>query len=502
MRTCWRSIRGTSPRTSTWASCCSPPARSIAGSPTSMPSRSSARIACRSPSTRSKPASTRATSRGWIAISTACAATSSTREDEDGSRRLPRVAALPASVLRRRAVARAASFAGVRRAGAEGLRRRASACPSSAGPGRLRVGYLSGDLRNHVMGKMMWQAIAQHDRAAFEIFFYSTSAPSATSGRSDSRAWRRASTSSRALDDATAAGASPADDLDLLVDLSTHTKGSRPGILATKPARVQMTHVASAGTVGLSQIDWKLTDHRCDLPESQEFMIERLIAMDGCVYPYRHVDAGADASVSSRAARHRTAMRRSSARSSIRSSCRAAVFACGVTCWSASRRRCSRSRRPIPRCARATCASRMRPASHESRLLFVPQGRNDEENQARYRDRRLRARHDAVRRGQRHHRGARHERARRHACRQAPRRAYERIRSSRASASARRSRIRAASMWTSPSASRRTPRFATRSSATSPQASRKSPLTDMPSHTRNLEAAYRDRRRSSRATDG
>ena len=42
------------------------------------------------------------------------------------------------------------------------------------------------------------------------------------------------------------------DDLDILVDLSTHTKGAKPGILAFKPARVQITHVASAGTVGLS----------------------------------------------------------------------------------------------------------------------------------------------------------------------------------------------------------------------------------------------------------
>ena len=150
----------------------------------------------------------------------------------------------------------------------------------------------------------MWQAVARHDRARFELFFYSRRARSATSGRSDSRASRRASTSSAALDDATAADRIAADDLDLLVDLSTHTKGSRPGILAAKPARVQLTHVASAGAVGLSQIDWKLTDRHCDLPESQEFMIERLIAMDGCVYPYRHVAPARDASVSSRVARH------------------------------------------------------------------------------------------------------------------------------------------------------------------------------------------------------
>jgi predicted O-linked N-acetylglucosamine transferase (SPINDLY family) len=162
------------------------------------------------------------------------------------------------------------------------------ALPEARKPGRIRIGYLSGDLRNHVMGKMMWQAIAHHDRERFELFFY------ATSPERDAWTERFASVASRfevvaALDDRTAASHIAADDLDLLIDLSAHTKGSRPGILVAKPARAQMTHVASAGTVGLSQVDWKLTDRHCDVAESQEFMIERLIAMDGCVYPYRHV---------------------------------------------------------------------------------------------------------------------------------------------------------------------------------------------------------------------
>ena len=100
------------------------------------------------------------------------------------------------------------------------------------------------------MGKMMWQAIAHHDRERFELFFYSTSA------QRDEWTQRFESVASRfdvvaALDDATAASRIAADDLDLLVDLSTHTKGSRPGILAAKPARAQLTHVASAGTVGM-----------------------------------------------------------------------------------------------------------------------------------------------------------------------------------------------------------------------------------------------------------
>ena len=35
--------------------------------------------------------------------------------------------------------------------------------------GRVRLGYLSGDLRDHVMGKQMWQAIRNHDRESVRI---------------------------------------------------------------------------------------------------------------------------------------------------------------------------------------------------------------------------------------------------------------------------------------------------------------------------------------------
>jgi tetratricopeptide (TPR) repeat protein len=249
-------------------------------------------------------------------------------------------------------------------------------------PGRFRIGYLSGDLRNHVMGKMMWQAIAHHDREGFELFFYSTSA------QRDEWTQRFESIAARfdvvsALDDASAAARIAADDLDLLVDLSTHTKGSRPGILAAKPARVQLTHVASAGTVGLSQIDWKLTDHRCDVPESQEFMIERLIAMAGCVYPYRHV-APAETHPF-----HRKPLGIADD---------AVVIGAFVNPLKLSRRCLRLWRDVLERLPKASIAfSPANPAMRgsyvriakaagigEDRLIFLPQGRTDEENQARY----------------------------------------------------------------------------------------------------------------------
>ena len=155
-------------------------------------------------------------------------------------------------------------------------------------PGRIRIGYLSGDLRDHVMGKMIWEEVRRHDRSRFELYFYSLSAVSdAWTAR-----YRGLGDHFTTLADATereAAELIAADEIDLLVDLATNTRGAKPGILALQPARVQITHVASAGVAGLRTIDFKLTDAFADLPENQAGQLETLLPIEGCVYPYRHI---------------------------------------------------------------------------------------------------------------------------------------------------------------------------------------------------------------------
>jgi len=254
--------------------------------------------------------------------------------------------------------------------------------PAARRPGRLRIGYLSGDLRDHVMGKMIWSALEHHDKARFELFFYSLSAAD--------DAW---TAKFRALADQfhviaaeterEAAQRIAADDLDILVDLSTHTKGARPGILALKPARVQVTHVASAGTVGLSTVDFKLTDSFADVPGNEASQIEALLPMEGCVYPYRHV-APPDTHPF-----HRDALGIDA---------ETVVIGAFVNPLKLSRRCLALWRDVLTRIPRAKLAfSPVDPklrASYErllaaagighDRCLFVPQGRGDAEKQARY----------------------------------------------------------------------------------------------------------------------
>jgi predicted O-linked N-acetylglucosamine transferase (SPINDLY family) len=160
--------------------------------------------------------------------------------------------------------------------------------PARVAGGKIRLGYLSADLRDHVMGKMIYQAISRHDTGQFEVYCYSLSAQQ-DAWTEHFRACSHQFVGIANLDALSAANRIAEDNLDILVDLSTHTKGSLPAILAYKPARLQITHIASAGAVGLDSIDFKLTDQYADTTENQAYLLERLLPMQGCVFPYRHI---------------------------------------------------------------------------------------------------------------------------------------------------------------------------------------------------------------------
>ena len=249
-------------------------------------------------------------------------------------------------------------------------------------PGRLRIGYLSADLRDHVMGKMMWQAVQHHDRSRFEISFYSLV--------HDADEWterfRGAGDRFEVIADLServAALRIAQDDLDILVDLSTHTKGARPGILAFKPARVQITHVACAGSVGLSAVDFKLTDHYADVAANQSFHLDTLLPMEGCVYPFRYVAPASSYPFS------RTGLGIAPA---------TIVIGAFISALKLSQRCLGLWRAVLERIPQAKLAfSPFSPAMQKSyvqiaaaagiaadRILFVPQGRNEAENQSRY----------------------------------------------------------------------------------------------------------------------
>ena len=124
---------------------------------------------------------------------------------------------------------------------------------------RLKIGYVSPDFRDHVVGRNLLPLLRLHDTAAFETYCYSGTvhADAITAEfRNLSNHWRDVA----ALGDAPLAETIRADGVDILVDLTLHLAGNRLPVFARKPAPVQVSFAGYPGSTGLETMDYRLTD--------------------------------------------------------------------------------------------------------------------------------------------------------------------------------------------------------------------------------------------------
>ena len=131
---------------------------------------------------------------------------------------------------------------------------------------RLRIGYISPDLRRHAVAFFLLPLLRAFDRERFEVFCYannSEDAVSRTMAQQPGVHW----TNILGLLPEEAARLVAADEIDILCDLSGHTKDNCLAVLARKPAPVQITGLGYMGSTGLSAIDYVLGDRVLDAAE-------------------------------------------------------------------------------------------------------------------------------------------------------------------------------------------------------------------------------------------
>ena len=150
----------------------------------------------------------------------------------------------------------------------------------------LRIGYISGDFRNHPVAIFMRLVLAQHNAARFAAHCYSTFGepnPIARTLRQLADHWHDVSQ----MDDQSLCETIRADAIDVLVDLSGHTAHNRLRVLAKRPAPVQATWLGYLNTTGLSAIGYRICDRYTDPPgASEEFHSERLFRMPDSQWCY------------------------------------------------------------------------------------------------------------------------------------------------------------------------------------------------------------------------
>ncbi len=132
---------------------------------------------------------------------------------------------------------------------------------------RLKIGYISPDLRDHVVGRALLPVFERHDRTQFELVCYAGCQRDAVSERFVARndVWCEIGGRS----DEQVAAQIRADRIDILVDLSLHTSDNRLGVFARKPAPVQVSWLGYPGTTGLETIDYRLTDSYLEPPGAE-----------------------------------------------------------------------------------------------------------------------------------------------------------------------------------------------------------------------------------------
>jgi predicted O-linked N-acetylglucosamine transferase (SPINDLY family) len=168
--------------------------------------------------------------------------------------------------------------------------------PRSKAHDRLRVGYVSADFRLHPVGLIVDQVLRLHDRAAFATYCYSNNDYDDDVARSIRQSCSQWQTIAH-LDDEALADLIRQDEIDILVDLSTHSKGSRLPVFARKVAPIQVDWVGYLNTSGLSAMDYRLCDHHTDpVGETESLYTEELMRLphsQWCYRPMAEVDVPA-----------------------------------------------------------------------------------------------------------------------------------------------------------------------------------------------------------------
>ncbi|HZF79506.1 MAG TPA: tetratricopeptide repeat protein [Rubrivivax sp.] len=152
--------------------------------------------------------------------------------------------------------------------------------------GRIKVGYLSGDLHMHAVGLLTPELFELHDRSRFEIFAFCWTPESNQPEfqRQRTRILQAMDHHVRlaGVDDHTAARLIAQAGIDVLVDLQGLTSGARPAILGHRPAPVQVSYLGLPGTSAVPGVDWMIAD-RFVMPEALlPYCTERPLYLPHC----------------------------------------------------------------------------------------------------------------------------------------------------------------------------------------------------------------------------
>lgn len=146
----------------------------------------------------------------------------------------------------------------------------------------IRLAYLSADFHQHPTAQLMAELFEHHDRDRFEVHAYAFGPDDGSAMRARLKKAFDRFEDVRGLDDRAVAALLREREIDIAVDLNTHTQDARPGVFAHRPAPVQVNYLVYPGTSGAPFMDIILAD-RIVLPADQQlFFSEKIVHLPDC----------------------------------------------------------------------------------------------------------------------------------------------------------------------------------------------------------------------------
>jgi predicted O-linked N-acetylglucosamine transferase (SPINDLY family) len=158
----------------------------------------------------------------------------------------------------------------------------AAISPAARRPGRIRIGYLSCDFKEHATAFLIAEMLERHDHQRFEVFAYSFNADDGSEIRRRLVAAFDHFVDVRAMSHEAAIRRIRDDGVDILVDLKGYTQDARTEIMAGRPAPIQVAYLGYPGTMGADWIDYMIADHFVVPADQRRHFSEKLVYLPHC----------------------------------------------------------------------------------------------------------------------------------------------------------------------------------------------------------------------------
>ncbi len=164
------------------------------------------------------------------------------------------------------------------------LRSRSEPAERRRSPHKLRIGYVSSDLREHAVGFAMTDVTETHDRENFKVFAYYCGI-----NRTDAAQQRIMKAVDcwvdiNGLSDDQAAARIAADGIDILVDLNGYTRDARTAVFARRPAPIAVNWFGFPGSMGTPYHHYIIADSHI-IPHDHEIYFSEKVMRLPCYQP-------------------------------------------------------------------------------------------------------------------------------------------------------------------------------------------------------------------------